>query len=69
MTTIRVRVGGKPRTCEPGDVLASLLGELPRRGVAIARNGEVVPRDQWDSTELQDGDDVEIVRPIRGGSR
>lgn len=69
MTTIRVLVAGKPQTLEAGATVASLVGDEPRRGVAVARNGEVVPRDHWDTTALQDGDDVEIVRPIQGGAR
>ena len=38
-----------------------------RRGVAVAVNGEVVPRSAWDSTELADGERVEVVGAIQGG--
>ena len=38
-----------------------------RRGVAVAVNGEVVPRSQWERTELRDGQNVEIVGAIQGG--
>ncbi len=37
------------------------------RGIAIALNGEVVPRDAWQETELCAGDAVEIVRAFQGG--
>lgn len=37
------------------------------RGVAVALNGAVVPRAQWDSTPLKAGDAVEIVRARQGG--
>ena len=37
------------------------------KGVAIALNGEVVPRADWADTALTAGDAVEIVRPFKGG--
>ena len=38
-----------------------------RRGVAVAVDGEVVPRSEWDSTELEEGQRVEVVGAIQGG--
>ena len=38
-----------------------------RRGVAVAVNGEVVPRSAWDQTPLSNGQRVEIVGAIQGG--
>ena len=38
-----------------------------RRGVAVAVNDQVVPRSGWDTTELHDGDRLEIVAPVQGG--
>lgn len=38
-----------------------------RLGVAVVRNAEVVPRSQWSVTELEPGDDVEIVTAVQGG--
>jgi sulfur carrier protein len=37
------------------------------RGVAVAVDAEVVPRGQWDATQLHDGARVEILRAIQGG--
>lgn len=37
------------------------------RGVAVAVDAEVVPRGQWESTTLQEGARVEILRAIQGG--
>lgn len=36
-------------------------------GVAVAVDGEVVPRSEWDATELADGQRVEVVGAIQGG--
>jgi sulfur carrier protein len=37
------------------------------RGIAVARNEEVVPRSQWDRTVAEDGDRFEIVTAAQGG--
>jgi sulfur carrier protein len=51
--------------------VAGLLEEAgvdsARGGVAVARNGEVVPRAQWDQTAVQPDDKIEIVHIVRGG--
>jgi sulfur carrier protein len=36
-------------------------------GVAAAVNGEVVPRTAWASTQLADGDQIEVVTAVQGG--
>lgn len=38
------------------------------RGVAVAVEGEVIPRDDWSSTQLGDGARVEVLAAIQGGS-
>ena len=42
--------------------------ELTGRGVAVAVEGEVVPRDDWSSTRLGEGERVEVLAAIQGGS-
>jgi sulfur carrier protein len=37
------------------------------RGVAVAVDAEVVPRGQWEATQLHEGARVEILRAIQGG--
>ena len=38
-----------------------------RRGVAVAVDGEVVPRSAWDETVVSDGQKIEVVGAIQGG--
>jgi sulfur carrier protein len=38
------------------------------RGVAVALDGEVVPRGEWASTEVRDGQEVEVLRAVQGGA-
>ena len=44
----------------------SSLGVNPRM-IAIAYNGEVLRRDEWDEVALSDEDTVEVVRAVGGG--
>jgi sulfur carrier protein len=37
------------------------------RGVAVALDGEVVPRGRWDEVELHEGQRVEVVQAVQGG--
>jgi sulfur carrier protein len=37
------------------------------RGIAVARNDEVVPKSRWDDTTLVAGDRIEIVTAAAGG--
>jgi sulfur carrier protein len=37
------------------------------RGVAVALDGEVVPRREWAETRLREGQSVEVVVAIQGG--
>jgi sulfur carrier protein len=56
-----------PAGARIADVLDTLGVEPGRRGVAIAVDGEVVPRAQWDTTSLEAGARVEVVQAIQGG--
>jgi thiamine biosynthesis protein ThiS len=47
--------------------LVEQLGMKPDR-VAIELNREIVPRDQWPQAPLHDGDRLEIVHFVGGGS-
>lgn len=49
------------------DAVARLGAGGERRGVAVAVDGEVVPRSAWDSTVLAEGQRVEVVGAIQGG--
>lgn len=66
-----VEVNGEPIVLAEGASLADVVvragaGEA-RRGVAVALDGEVVPRSAWERTELREGQRVEVVRAVQGG--
>lgn len=49
------------------DLLAEKNIGSDRGGVAVAVNGEVVPRTEWSQTPLKPNDKIEIVHIVRGG--
>jgi sulfur carrier protein len=68
---MRVLVNGKPVELQEGACVrdaANAVGVEPTaRGVAVALDGEVVPRSMIDSRTLSDGQRLEIVSAIQGG--
>jgi sulfur carrier protein len=49
------------------ELLADLGVEHQARGVAVAVNGEVVPRASWPARRVDDGDRVEALTAMQGG--
>lgn len=37
------------------------------QGVAVALDGEVVPRGEWTQRELREGESLEVVHAVQGG--
>ena len=56
-----------PDGASVAQAVAATGAEAQRRGVAVAVEGEVVPRGEWEATNLRDGQAVEVVRAIQGG--
>jgi thiamine biosynthesis protein ThiS len=48
------------------DALVELLGMKPDR-VAVELNRDIVPRDRWPKTQLNEGDRLEVVHFVGGG--
>jgi sulfur carrier protein len=54
----------------PGELTVADLVERitgAHQGVAVAVNGEVVPRGGWPTRQLRDGDRVEVLTAAQGG--
>jgi thiazole synthase len=69
---MRIELNGEPRLVGEGATLADLVreaGAAPEgRGVAVAVDGEVVPRGEWRTVVLRDGQQVEVLAAIQGGA-
>jgi sulfur carrier protein len=66
---VTVHVNGAAREIPAGSALADLFALVTsaQSGIAVAVNGEVVPRGSWPDTRLADGDRVEVVTAMQGG--
>ena len=67
---MKITVNGNAMDLEAGTTVEGLLTLLgvPRQYTAVAVNREVTPKSEYAAVELGDGDRVEIVRPMGGGS-
>jgi sulfur carrier protein len=64
-----VWINGERRELAPDASVLDALGTLgiPRTGVAVAVDGEVVRRADWPATALADGARVEVLTAVQGG--
>jgi sulfur carrier protein len=62
-------VNGAPWDAPRGATVADLVAAWcpSPRGVAVARNGEVVPKSRWDDVVIDRSDTLEIVTAAAGG--
>lgn len=69
MTMITATINGSRRAIAAGTTIAQFVEELPQsqRFVAVARNGDVVPRERWGEVSVEEGDVIEVVRMVGGG--
>jgi sulfur carrier protein len=63
-------VNGEPRE-RAGATVAELLADLgvetSARGVAVAVDGEVIPRAEWGERRVNEGERVEALSAMQGG--
>lgn len=64
-----VKINNQSVELVEGTTIRTLAEErrLPEKGVAVAVNNEMVPRDEWDTHVLKDGDDIVILKAFCGG--
>ena len=66
---MQVWINGEQRELADGARVRDALVALgaPEHGVAVAVDGEVVPRAEWPSVSLADGARVEVLTAVQGG--
>lgn len=72
MNAMKLQINGEDKTFESASpftlaALVEALGMKPDR-VAVELNRDIVPRDLWAQTILNDGDKLEMVHFVGGGS-
>ena len=63
-----IKVNGETSDYRPEN-LSQLLERqnFDGRTVAVEQNGDIIPREQWDSQGVNDGDVIEIISFMGGG--
>lgn len=66
---MRLKINGDEKQIADVATLADLVSHLAMKAdrVAVELNREIVPRGNWSSTQLKDGDELEIVHFVGGG--
>jgi len=66
-----IELNGRRAELPKGATVADAVKEVgvdgESRGVAVAVDGEVVRRMEWEKTELKTDQAVEVVRAVQGG--
>jgi sulfur carrier protein len=66
-----ISLNGEASGVRAGDTVAMVLGDLgisgDTRGIAVAVDGEVVPRAAWESFALRADARVEVLTAMQGG--
>jgi thiamine biosynthesis protein ThiS len=67
---IVIALNGEPMEVEAGKSILDLVQSLglPAERLAVEHNRKIVKRDYWASVSLAEGDKVEIVQFVGGGS-
>ena len=66
---ITAKINGIREKVKVGTTISILINDLniANRKIALEVNGEIIPRSQFDSRILEDGDQIEIVTAVGGG--
>lgn len=66
---MRVQINGAHREFRTAETLADVLAAYgaPDQGIAVALDGEVVPRTAWGETLVTDGARVDVLTAVQGG--
>jgi sulfur carrier protein len=70
---MKLKINGEERDFDVSSALFTLSALVEKLGmkadrVAVELNRDIVPRDRWSETPLKDGDRLEVVHFVGGGS-
>jgi sulfur carrier protein len=66
---MKITVNGAEHEASDGSSVAGVVASVTERptGVAVALNGEVVPRTDWTTTIVREADRIEVLTAVQGG--
>ena len=67
--TMLIKINGEEHQIQVESTLGQLLEQLslPLLGSAVELGGEIIPRSQYETTRLANGQSLEIIRLVGGG--
>jgi thiamine biosynthesis protein ThiS len=70
LSRMNLQINGQPREFPGAVTVAALVTHLGMKAdrVAVELNLEILPRGSWETTQLKDGDRLEIVHFVGGGA-
>lgn len=65
---MRITVNGNPEEILPCSILAFVQSKgLSGDGVVVEHNYRIVKKDEWDTTQLKENDNLEVLSFVGGG--
>lgn len=68
---MKIELNGQPMDVQAdanlADAVAATGADPGQRGIAVAVDGEVVPRSEWQTTTIREGQMVEVLQAVQGG--
>ena len=66
---MQIIVNNKAMEMAEGSTLSTLAEalRLPEKGVAVSVNNQMIPREEWSATSLQEGAQVVVIKAACGG--
>jgi thiamine biosynthesis protein ThiS len=66
---VKLTINGKEREVHSSTTVTELVKELAvtAPNIAVALNCQVIPKSQYPSTPVKEGDQIEIVHAVGGG--
>lgn len=66
---MNIKVNGENVSLNDENLLSNLASQLnlPEKGIAVAVNQEMIPREKWQEFSLNQNDDVIIITAVCGG--
>ena len=68
---MNIKLNGEKKEINDSDKLNELimvyLNGKEARGIAVALNSSIIPKQKWNDTVLNENDEVDIVHAVQGG--
>lgn len=66
---MQIKLNDEWLSCEEGSSITALLKQLTqdKPGIALSINQHIVPREQWATQQVQEGDHILLFHVIAGG--